>query len=66
MQAYKSSVTRLSHQAGHEAFGWQPRFYDHVVRDERSLSRLREYIQENPLKWELDEYHNGGSIAGES
>ena len=59
VHAYKSSVTRLAHQAGYANFAWQPRFYDHVVRDERSLSRLRVYIQENPLKWDLDEYRVG-------
>ena len=35
-------------------FGWQPRFYDHIVRDEDSLNQIRQYIIDNPLKWELD------------
>ncbi len=37
-----------------DRFSWQKSFYDHIVRSERSLSRIREYIQNNPLKWDLD------------
>ena len=34
---------------------FQRTFYDHVIRDEKSLEKIREYIQNNPLQWELDE-----------
>ncbi len=33
---------------------WQRSFYDHVIRDEASLNRIREYISTNPLRWDLD------------
>jgi hypothetical protein len=33
---------------------WQHRFYEHVIRNERELDALREYIANNPLKWHLD------------
>jgi len=33
---------------------WQRRFYDHVIRDDEALNRIREYIQKNPQRWELD------------
>jgi len=33
---------------------WQSRFYDHIVRDEKSLNNIREYIMNNPLNWETD------------
>jgi putative transposase len=36
---------------------WQREYYDHVIRNERDLDRIREYIQNNPLKWELDRYY---------
>jgi REP element-mobilizing transposase RayT len=35
-------------------FQWQKSFYDHVIRSEKDLDRIREYIHTNPLKWELD------------
>lgn len=33
---------------------WQPRFYDHVVRNECTLNRIRRYIVNNPIKWQRD------------
>jgi REP element-mobilizing transposase RayT len=33
---------------------WQRNYYEHVIRDEDVLSRVREYIATNPLRWELD------------
>ena len=35
-------------------FVWQPRFHDHIIRDKKELNRIRKYIVNNPLKWELD------------
>ena len=39
------------------AFAWQPRFYDHIIRNEDALSRIRTYIQNNPEKWEQGKYY---------
>ncbi|MBI5530309.1 MAG: transposase [Candidatus Doudnabacteria bacterium] len=36
---------------------WQKSFYDRVIRSEVELLKIREYIQNNPLKWSLDEYY---------
>jgi putative transposase len=33
---------------------WQRKYYEHVVRDEADLARIRRYIEENPLRWEFD------------
>jgi REP element-mobilizing transposase RayT len=33
---------------------WQRNYYEHVVRNDRDLDRIREYITTNPLKWALD------------
>jgi len=33
---------------------WQPNYYEHIIRNEESLNRVREYIGNNPLRWELD------------
>jgi REP element-mobilizing transposase RayT len=35
-------------------FGWQRSFYDHIIRNEKSLLKIRKYIYYNPAKWELD------------
>ena len=55
MQQYKSSVTReINFRQKHFYFQWQRSFYDHVIRNEKSLNNLREYVVNNPLKWNLD------------
>ncbi len=33
---------------------WQRNFYDHIIRDDRELNAIRQYIQNNPAKWEMD------------
>ena len=35
-------------------FAWQSRFYDRIIRNEKELNNIRQYIIDNPLKWELD------------
>lgn len=52
---YKSSVTRMvRNQWNNHTFGWQKSFYDHVIRNDEDLHRVRTYIRNNPLNWELD------------
>ncbi len=34
---------------------WQRNYYEHIIRNEDELTRARQYIINNPLKWELDE-----------
>jgi putative transposase len=36
---------------------WQRGYYDHIIRSERSLHILRQYIQHNPLCWQDDQLH---------
>ena len=33
---------------------WQRNYYEHVIRSDAELGRIREYIANNPLKWQLD------------
>jgi hypothetical protein len=40
---------------GYSEFGWQSRFYDHIIRDEKDLDNVRNYIIDNPLKWATDD-----------
>ena len=35
-------------------FSWQPKFYDHIIRNDESLNKIREYIIKNPERWERD------------
>ena len=36
---------------------WQRNYYDHVLRDDTDLQRVRQYVTENPMRWELDRLH---------
>jgi len=38
-------------------FGWQPRFYDNIIRDQESYDRISAYIINNPAKWKDDKFH---------
>jgi len=33
---------------------WQRNYFEHIVRNEESLARIREYIANNPARWHLD------------
>jgi hypothetical protein len=44
------STTRIR-AVDHPGFGWQPRFYDHIIRNDASLRRIRAYITNNPRNW---------------
>lgn len=33
---------------------WQRNYYEHIVRSEESLTRIRRYIVGNPARWEED------------
>jgi putative transposase len=47
---YKGAVSRVSGKADL----WQRGYYDHVVRDESDLARIRRYIESNPIQWAQD------------
>lgn len=35
-------------------FAWQRSFFDKIIRNDEQLNKTREYIINNPLKWEFD------------
>ncbi len=52
---FKSVCAKRIYAAGFCDFGWQSGYYDHVIRDEKDLERIREYIALNPSRWESDD-----------
>lgn len=50
---YKGSVTRWANK-NNIPFAWQSRYYDHIIRNEYELNRIRQYIIDNPFKWGRD------------
>lgn len=33
---------------------WQPNYYEHVIRNEKALQRIREYVRNNPLAEKIE------------
>ncbi len=55
IHAFKASVTRESRRKKILYKIWQRSFHDHIIRNDLDLMRIREYIQNNPRNWEMDE-----------
>jgi len=36
---------------------WQRNYYEHIIRNERALNAIREYVQNNPANWLEDQLH---------
>lgn len=36
---------------------WQQNYYEHIIRNEQELQRIRQYVIDNPVKWQEDQYH---------
>lgn len=59
IRSFKSACSKRIHQQHPNThFTWQPRYHDHVIRDEFELGRIRKYIRKNPLKWKQDFFCN--------
>ena len=54
--SYKSAVTKYCNRLDFE-FGWQTRFYDHIIRDGRAFENISNYIVNNPAKWDIDKFY---------
>jgi REP element-mobilizing transposase RayT len=57
IRTYKAAVTRWCRVNGYPAFAWQSRFYDHIIRNDKALTRIRRYIADNPRRWSTDREH---------
>ncbi|HDR16333.1 MAG TPA: hypothetical protein ENN79_12780 [Desulfobacteraceae bacterium] len=69
VQAFKSMTTH-EYTIGVKKHGWPPfpgklwqrNYYEHIIRNENELNRIREYIANNPMKWEFDQENPDLSI----
>ena len=48
VRGFKVGVTKYSRKI-HRKFEWQSRYYDHIIRDEKSFKRISNYIINNPI-----------------
>jgi REP element-mobilizing transposase RayT len=55
IRGFKIGVTKWMRQNTEFHNIWQRNYYEHIVRNENELNRIREYITDNPMKWEFDQ-----------
>lgn len=63
IRSYKARVTRRIHQAGEDHFQWHRNYYERVIRNERELNAVREYIRSNPERLLLTRDETVGGSA---
>jgi putative transposase len=56
IRSYKSAVTyKINKISGKRRTPfWQRNYYEHIIRTDQELAAIREYIKNNPMKWDLD------------
>ena len=60
IKSFKNVCTKhFRQQFNNNDFIWQRSFYDHIIRNEEALKKVREYISKNPLNWAIDEVNAG-------
>src|SRR5690606_38669196 len=55
--SYKSAVTKHANRLGLD-IGWQPRFHDHIIRNDAEYQRISDYIIHNPANWTDDKFYS--------
>jgi putative transposase len=57
--SYKSAATRRVNRfrGSPGAPLWQRNYYEHIIRGDEELQRIRYYIECNPTQWEADRYY---------
>ncbi len=56
VRGFKIGVTKLLREKYKEDI-WQRNYYEHIVRTEADLNRIRKYINNNPMNWKGDRFH---------
>jgi len=54
--AFKSLAAREGKRIYNKEKIFQASFYDHLIRNETEYRKIAEYIQQNPLAWELEKF----------
>ncbi len=58
VRSFKSAVTKRINEMHLTGAGdtplWQPRYYDRIIRNEKELNNIRDYIANNVITWTFD------------
>jgi len=59
IRGFKIGVTKYARQSNID-FSWQPRYYDQIIWDDRSMQNIYEYTKNNPYNWAKDRNNPAG------
>ena len=54
IRSFKATVTQTCRENSLDGLIWQRNYYEHVIRSEEKLNKIRAYIRANPELWETD------------
>jgi len=60
------SARRVNERAGKSGVRWQRGYYEHVIRNEKALDRIRAYIANNPARWADDPENISRAVSAEA
>ena len=57
VRGIKASICVTIRKGVDSSFAWQKNYYEHIVRNEDDYLKIREYVLDNPRRWEEDDNH---------
>lgn len=49
-------ISTITIRKNRSFFGWQERYFDKIIRNEKQYWAIKQYIKNNPINWENDTY----------
>ncbi|MCC6158352.1 MAG: transposase [Deltaproteobacteria bacterium] len=65
VRAFKATTAREIREHVDPAFAWQRNYYERVIRDDDEMKRIRKYIIENPIRWNIDRDNPDATTDGD-
>jgi putative transposase len=54
VRSFKAAATRSCRKKNYQDFCWQRNYYEHIIRNEKELNNIRNYIAGNVLQWTVE------------
>jgi len=56
-RTFKAAISHSIRTSSTPEFAWERNYHEHIIRNEAELLSIREYIVNNPRKWQEDELY---------
>ncbi len=57
IRGFKIGVAKWMRENTHSRDIWQRNYFEHIIRNDVALNRIRQYITDNPVRWAYDRYN---------